>query len=226
MGENPVMASSDRPRKRADPALPPTGLRERKKQRTRDAIQREAMRLFLEQGYEATTIDQIAEAADISPSTFFNYFPSKEDVVFNDPYDPIFIPVFLERPSDEPPSVALRRTFDQSLSGIMERDRDTILARIKLTVGEPALRARLWGEMERNYDLFATVLAERTGRDPNDFDLRVAVMMVIGAMFAAELEWLRNDGRDDLRELISRALDRAAAGPPLDALGGRSGGQP
>ena len=220
------MASSDRPRKRADPALPPTGLRERKKQRTRDAIQREAMRLFQEQGYEATTIEQIAAAADISPSTFFNYFPTKEDVVFNDPYDPIFIPHFLERPSDESPSEALRHTFDASLSGIMERDRDTILARIKLTVGEPALRARLWGEMERNYDLFATVLAERTGRDPNDFDLRVAVMMVIGAMFAAELEWLRNDGRDDLRELISRALDRAAAGPPLDALEGRSGGQP
>jgi hypothetical protein len=80
--------------------------------------------------------------------------------------------------------------------------------------------------MERNYDLVATLLAERTGRDPNDFDLRVAVMMVIGAMFAAELEWLRNDGRDDLRELISRALDRAAAGPPLDLLGGSSGGQP
>src|SRR5437879_13434513 len=108
MGENPIMASSDRPPKRVDPALPPTGLRERKKQRTRDAIQREAMRLFQEQGYEATTIEQIAAAADISPSTFFNYFPTKEDVVFNDPYDPLFIPLFLERPSAESPSEALR----------------------------------------------------------------------------------------------------------------------
>jgi AcrR family transcriptional regulator len=212
------MASSDRPPERTGARLPPTGLRERKKQRTRDAIQREAMRLFQEQGYEATTIEQIAEAADISPSTFFNYFPTKEDVVFNDPYDPIFISLFLARPSDEPLSVALRRTFSESLSAILERDRDTILARVKMTVGVPALRARLWGEVERNYDLFAAVLAERTGRDPYAFDLRVSVMMIIGAMFAAELEWLRNDGRDDLVELINRALDQAAAGPPLDAL--------
>src|SRR5439155_11062608 len=57
-------------------AGPAPGLRERKKQRTRDAIQREAMRLFQDQGYEATTIEQIAEAVEISPSTFFNYFPS------------------------------------------------------------------------------------------------------------------------------------------------------
>src|SRR2546422_11555826 len=117
------------------------GLRERKKLKTKEAIQREAMRLFQEQGYEATTIEQIAEAAEISPSTFFNYFPTKEDVVFNDPYDPIFISLFLARPSDEPLSVALRRTFSESLSGLLERDRDTILARVKLKVGVPALRA-------------------------------------------------------------------------------------
>ena len=90
------------------------GLRERKKQKTREAIQREAMRLFQEQGYEATTIEQIAEAVEISPSTFFNYFPSKEDVVFTDPYDPLFISTFLERPGEESLGTAFRRASEPS----------------------------------------------------------------------------------------------------------------
>ena len=65
------------------------GLRERKKQKTRESIQRTALRLFERQGYEETTIEQIAAAAEISESTFFNYFPTKEDVVLYDAYDPV-----------------------------------------------------------------------------------------------------------------------------------------
>ena len=198
--------------------LAPGGLRERKKQKTREAIQREAMRLFQEQGYEVTTIEQIAEAAEISPSTFFNYFPTKEDVVILDPYDPLFVSVFLGRPPDESLGQALRHTFTEGLAGVFERDREIILARSRLIMAVPALRARIWEELERSHDLFCTVVAERTGRDPHDFRLRVTSMMLIGAMFAAEMEWLRHDGREDMVELVERALAIVEAGAPLDAL--------
>ena len=106
-------------------------LRERKKLKTRESIQREAMRLIQKQGYDKTTIEQIAAAVDVSPSTFFNYFPSKEDVVLYDAYDPIIGKLLLDRPADEPLSVAIRHVLEE-MGGIFERDRDIILARAQL----------------------------------------------------------------------------------------------
>ena len=210
IGENPVMATSGRS---------PGGLRERKKLKTRNAIQREAMRMFQEQGYEETTIEQIAEAVEISPSTFFNYFRTKEDVVFYDPYDPLFISMFMARPSDEPLGVAIRRTVSEGLGAILKADQDLIRTRGKLMMEVPALRARVWEELERTQDLFCGVLAERTGRDPFDLELRVVTMMMIAAVYTAGIEWMRGGASADLLEIYNRALDIAEAGVRLDSIG-------
>ena len=152
--------------------MSPTGLRERKKQKTKEAIQREAMRLFQEQGYEETTIEEIAEAAEISPSTFFNYFPTKEDVVLYDRYDPIIASYMLARPPEEPPSVVMNHMFE-ALGVILDRDREIILARARMALKVPALRARFWEELERARDMVSGVLAARTGRETDDFETRV-----------------------------------------------------
>jgi AcrR family transcriptional regulator len=199
----------------------PSGLRERKKQKTKETIQREAMRMFQEQGYDETTIEQIAEAADISPSTFFNYFPTKEDVVLFDRYDPMMVSLMLSRPSDEPPSVVIKRAFE-GLAGVLERDRDIVLARAKLSVEVPALRARFWEEMEKARDLLAGIIAARTGRDPDDFELRVMAMVLVTAAFEASLEWIRQGGRSNLVELVNQALDAIHIGQRLDALASAS----
>src|SRR5919198_3405569 len=94
-----------------DDDRPALGLRERKKARTRAAIREHALRLFREQGYEATTVEQIAEAAEVSPSTFFRYFPTKEDVVMVDDIDPMMVAAFNAEPPDTPPLRALRNAF-------------------------------------------------------------------------------------------------------------------
>src|SRR5579864_3778298 len=91
-----------------DATLPAPGLRERKKAKTRAAIQRHALRLFRERGYAATTVEQIAAAVEISPSTFFRYFPTKEDVVLYDDVDPLLFAAFEAQPADLSPIQAMR----------------------------------------------------------------------------------------------------------------------
>ena len=193
------------------------GLRERKKLKTREAIQRTAMRLFEKQGYEETTIEEIAAAAEISPSTFFNYFPSKEDVVLFDAYDPMAIQMFRDLPKDEPLNVGLRKVLE-ALSAALERDEQVIFARGRLFLEVPELRARVWDEVERTQLLITQVLAERTGRRPDDFELRVIARILIAALFEATLEWMRTDGRQGLVELFNRAIDVVESGASFGAV--------
>ena len=192
-------------------------LRERKKLKTRESIQREAMRLIEKQGYEKTTIEQIAAAVEISPSTFFNYFPNKEDVVLYDAYDPIIGRLLLERPADEPLSVALRHVLEE-MGGIFERDREVILARARLWIEEPSLRARLWEELERGQDFISGLIAQRSGRAADDFEIRVTVMVVIMAAMEAMREWVRHDGKGSFVATVRRALELIDAQARLDSL--------
>ncbi len=213
------MASADPARRRSPgaPAAPAAGLRERKKQKTKEAIHRAAMRLFTKRGYEETTIEQIAEAVEISPSTFFNYFPSKEDVVMLDIYDPMTIAMLKERPKDEPMNVAFRRVLE-GLDAVFERDRELVMARGRLMMEVPELRAQLWDELERTQTFVIGLLAERTGRKPDDFELRVTARIVIAALYEASLEWFRRKGRKSLAEFANRALDVVESGGGLGTL--------
>jgi len=193
------------------------GLRERKKIKTRESIQREAMRLIGKQGYEQTTVEQIAAAVEISPSTFFNYFPSKDDVVLYDAYDPVIIDLMSQRPPGEPLSVSFRSVLE-AMGGIFERDREIILARGKLWFEVPTLRARLWEQLEQAQVLMSTMIAQRSGRDPNDFEIRVIVMIVVTAALEAMRQWLLRDGKGSFVDLVNQALDLVDAGARLDEI--------
>lgn len=162
-----------------------TGLRERKKIRTRAAIRDNAMRLFRKQGYTATTIDQIAEAADISPSTFFRYFPTKEAVVLADDLDPIVIAALQSVPPDVPPLAAVRQALTGALSQLSERVVKFEMERQQLIANEPELHATMLDDFRRNVDLIATAVAGRTGRPADSFEIRVFAGAVIGALLAA-----------------------------------------
>ena len=113
-------------------------LRERKKQLTREAIQREALRLIAEQGYPATTCEQIAAAADISTATLFRYFPTKEDLVLQDVYDLMIAEAVRGRPAREGALTAVRRGLSEAMAAVYDTDLEQIRQRTQLILSVPA----------------------------------------------------------------------------------------
>ena len=132
---------NDHHERSAGPRARPVGLRERKKARTRAAIREHALRLFREQGYHATTVEQIAEAAEISPSTFFRYFPTKEDVVLQDDFDLITLEAF-ER---SPPSMSVIAAFRAAVAEVRAALTEEELARFGEIYGADADDTRTAG---------------------------------------------------------------------------------
>ncbi|MBO8187604.1 TetR/AcrR family transcriptional regulator [Streptomyces spirodelae] len=194
----------------ADTDLPPKpSLRERKKLQTRQAVRRTAYRLFEEQGYDATPVDQIAAEAEVSPSTVFRYFPTKEDIVLTDEYDPLLEKALRERPAGEPPVAALREALYTSITRIYRADAAETLQRIRLIRDVPALRGRMSENSAETAWLLRRALAERTGRSPDDLELRIVTGAMLGALTEAMYAWVDTGmpgTLEDLRALVTRAL--------------------
>jgi len=191
---------------------PRMGLRERKKARTRAAIQDHALRLFRERGYDETSVEDIAEAAEVSPSTFFRYFPTKEDVVLYDAFDPILIESFLGQPADLSPieamRVAMRTALKDSTGAWVTQQRE----RASLLMAVPELRRRMLDEFVVAMEPFAEALAKRVGRPANDFAVRNIVSAVLGVGLGA---WLYAGSDEDYMDWFDAALAHLEAGLPL-----------
>jgi AcrR family transcriptional regulator len=203
---------------RQAPAAPRPGLRERKKARTRAAIREHALRLFREQGYAATTVDQIAEAADVSPSTFFRYFPTKEDVVLQDELDVLAIGAFEEQAADLSPVAAFRAAARQAFGALDEEDLAKLRETAELTLTVPELRARAMDEFTRTIEVIAEATARRSGRDPNDFAVRILAGAIVGVIMAATMpwtDWAHAQPETDMLDRIDAALAQLEAGLPL-----------
>ncbi|MFB8776968.1 TetR/AcrR family transcriptional regulator [Streptomyces broussonetiae] len=183
------------------------GLRERKKRRTRQAIRAAARRLIDERGYDNTTIEQIAAAADVSPSTVFRYFPSKEYMVLREEeYAGSGVAFLRERPADEPPLLALRQALTQMARTLGEEFHTEYQWRIELARKVPAVRAQMQDSQDKSVAALTAALAERAGRPADDFDLRVLVGAVMGGLHQVVLHWGEHGREGDLARLMDRAL--------------------
>jgi AcrR family transcriptional regulator len=179
--------------------------RQRKKNATRDRIRAAALRLFREQGYDATTVEQIAAAAGVSHMTFFRYFPAKEDVALSDSYDPLIASVIAQTPATWPLIERIRAALADGLRQVYAAERDAMLAQNKLIMSTPALRERLWADQIATQEIVLRAL----GQDgPHaSFQARVTVAACLAAASTAILTWVDNDGAGELPDLIEQAFD-------------------
>ncbi|MFH9866049.1 TetR/AcrR family transcriptional regulator [Streptomyces lydicus] len=203
---------------------PAGGLRARKKQRTRDALIRAALELFTEQGYEATTVDEIAEAVDVSQRTYFRYFANKEDVAFavQEMVEARFMAELTARPATEAPLTALRSAVLVAWDDIGSAIESVIPVELhmrsyQMIESTPALMAvhlRRSSELEEQ---IARLIAGREGLDVDaDPRPRVLVAAFCGVMRVAGKIW--GEGADcsvaSIRELTQSYLDHMA--PAID----------
>jgi AcrR family transcriptional regulator len=185
--------------------------RARKKAATKHAIQEQALRLFVEKGYDATTVEEIAAAAGVSHMTFFRYFPRKEEVVEYDEYDPLLEELVVARPAEEPPLTALHRALRVGLEQILATDREELLIRTRLILRNPVLRSRNLLAQDATRDLMARALARRAGLSEPDLATTVQASAALGAIGPAAMAWAESDDANFVT-LIDEAFEALKSG--------------
>lgn len=193
------------------------GLRERKKARTRASLVENGLRMFDSQGYEATTVAQIAEAADVAPATFFTYFPTKEHLVFADYAERVdgLGRSLLRREPDESPRQALTRGVRDLLEvwSWPDADRDALAAtRARVVLTTPALRSaalgRLFDAQGRWADALLRAFPDRFAPDT----AHAVVGAVVGAAMSAAVSHLERGGDRPLGDVVMSAVGAALTG--------------
>jgi len=190
------------------------GLRERKKQRTRETIARAAHELFAERGYHDTTLPDIAEAADVSTRTIFAYFPSKEDILFSDfaVMKEALGQALAERP-DGQDALETVRQFILSLHGAEKSDLDDQLSRC--VESDETLRNHLRARIAQLEELIAPAIAKDLDAAPNDIRPQV-----VAASLTAAFNVLSERGGDANKKSKSAADMAAAIDPVITFLRG------
>jgi AcrR family transcriptional regulator len=200
--------------------MPAQGLRELKKQMTRDAIAAAAFRLTLEKGLDHVTVEEISRVAIVSPRTFSNYFSSKEEAVVSAGAQAPehFVPAFREAAEELPPLEALREVFADYFMNRTDDQLDHIRQMLALVAQYPALldvQTARFGNLEAE---LRTVVAEHTDTDE---ETEMYPWLVASAGVAAVKAALRvwgasdADGRDRLVRLVQEALGLFSAGLPV-----------
>ncbi|MGP3989322.1 TetR/AcrR family transcriptional regulator [Streptomyces sp. 3N207] len=183
----------------------PTGLRARKKAQTRRTIQEQALQLFLAKGYENTTVEEIAAAAEVSHMTFFRHFPTKEAVVETDDYDPMILQLIAERPPEEDTLTALHQALTHGLKTVYATDREALLIRTRLVLRTPALRARVWENQHATEEILTHALTSRRP-DQSELATRVLTSAALAALTTALTVWVDGEGAEDLPTLVDTAF--------------------
>ena len=201
-------------------------LRARRRAETQRAIQAHAMRLFTGKGYDATTVNEIADAAGVSPMTLYRHFPTKEDLVLVDQIGQLIAERIAAGPVDGSLIDRIGRALVEAARTITASDDELLLARLRLMIATPALRARhLDNQLAIQQTIVDAVLAGDTDpeADPEaeadtdteaGFRAWAAAGACLAALYVALMRWANEDGRPDLADLLTTALAAAFDASP------------
>jgi AcrR family transcriptional regulator len=170
---------------------------------TRARLQREALRLFAERGYDETTIADIAAAAGVTQMTFFRHFSAKELVVVDDPYDPAIAHAVAAQADDLPVVERVRRGLLAAWEELENADDAQFRLRLRIGAGHRGLRARM---RENSVRTEAAIASALTDSGVPGFEAVVAAGAVIGALTAALLEWANDPDAGPMGEAVTAAL--------------------
>ncbi|TRW86170.1 TetR family transcriptional regulator [Mycolicibacterium sp. 018/SC-01/001] len=161
------------------------GLRERKKWQTRRAIRRAALTLFGEQGFAETTVEQIAEAAEVSPRTFYRYFGVKEAVLISADHSPLIVAAFVAAPRHLTPIAAYQYAVTEVFGGMSEEDRHDDLVGQQLLYQVPEAHGLIYAEFIKLIDLITDALQQRLDEPVDETERRVLAGAIAGVIFGA-----------------------------------------
>ncbi|WP_327637000.1 TetR/AcrR family transcriptional regulator [Kribbella sp. NBC_00482] len=184
-------------------------LRDRQRADTRQRIQRLALRLFTDRGYDATTVNDVADAAGVSAMTVYRNFPTKEDLVLYDDFDQLTATTITELPATGSLTDRIGRTVLTILDLAATNEHDLLLTRLQLMISTPALQARHLDSQYRLQEAFVSAI------DPAlEYGARAAASAVLGVTHTALLRWAANNGEPNLADLFREAFTAAFGHTP------------
>ena len=195
----------------------PVGLRHRKRAAAMARIQAVALDLFDARGYEAVTVEQIAEASDVSPSSVYRYFGSKEQIVLLGEFEFDVSDARLDDvPGGSPVDVTrqvLRSVMDHLVGGDEERTR----RQMRHVMSDPTLEVALAGQVYAASETLGEVFAARLARPADDLEVQVLAHVVVGALLGGLHHWHGTGFAGPLRDVLDRCLDLLERGLQVGA---------
>jgi AcrR family transcriptional regulator len=180
------------------------GLRERNAERTREHLIDVALELFFTQGYEQTTMEQVAERAEVSSTTLYRYFPTKDLLLLHQPPDFDWGEALAERPEDEPLNVSLSLLLRDTLESMSSRPESAQLH--QLIDETPTARARLWDIVNQKRSNFEKAIAGRTGRPSDDIVVAMTARMMYQIYDVVFDQWWSSDQPTSLTKVLDEIL--------------------
>lgn len=183
------------------------GLRERQRTAAMLRIQSVALDLFERRGFDEVTIEEIAEASAVSPSSIYRYFGTKEQLVLWDEFDPGMQEAFARAVADPVPLLGLRRAVMAALDSFSEADERRVIRRLRLAATTPSLEQATLAQTYSVARLVEQVLAGQLGRDVSDLEVQVFAHALTGGLLGMFHHWQGTGFREPMRDIVARVFE-------------------